>query len=163
MDKTTHKACTRFSYGMMHYKARSLEEHIKVQRLPLDPPVPDKIDVWMMGNIIYYILTDLYTFEKPENLNNDEVGKLLVQGKRSPYPEYIEKSSDPAHIAMKKALDMCWVQNWRERPSAREISDFMLSELRKITGEENPDLRVVLPERDPNQSPSDGEYEEFND
>jgi hypothetical protein len=39
----------------------------------------------------------------------------------------------------------------------------MLGELRKITGEENPDLRVVLPERDPNQTPSDGEYNVFND
>ena len=163
MDKNTHKSCTRDSYGMLHWKGRSLEEHIRALQLPLDPPVPDKIDVWMMGNIIYYILTDLYTFEKPENLDNREVGKLLVEGKRSPYPEYIEKSTDPSHIAMKKALDMCWVQNWRERPSAREISDYMLGELRKITGEENPDLRVALPERDPNQSPDDGEFNEFND
>ena len=126
-------------------------------QLTLDPPVPDKIDVWMMGNIIYFILTDLYTFERPENLNNREVGKLLVAGKRSPYPEYIEKSTDPAHVAMKKALDMCWTQNWRERRSAREISDFMIGELHKITEEDDPDLRVVLPVRDPNQKPTDGE------
>lgn len=117
----------------------------------------------LQGNVIYYILTDLYTFEQPENLNNQQVGHLLVEGKRSPYPEYIEKSSDPSHIAIKKALDMCWVQNWRERPSAREISDFMMQELRTIVGEEEPDLRVVLPERDPNQTPSDGEFNAFND
>ena len=134
-----------------------------VLRLPLDPPTPDKIDVWMMGNIIYYILTDLYTFEIPENLNNHQVGLLLVEGKRSPYPEYIRRSRDPSHIAMKRALDMCWMQNWRERPSARDIADYMLGELRKITGEDDPDLRVVLPERDPNQSPDDEEYEAFND
>lgn len=64
---------------------------------------------------------------------------------------------------MKKALDMAWVQNWRERPSAREISDYLLGELRKITGEEEPDLRVVLPERDEDQSAGDGEYNVFND
>ena len=104
-----------------------------------------------MVNIIYFILMDLYTFERPKNLNNREVGKLLVEGKRSPYPECIEKSTNPAHIAMKKALDMCWTQNWRERLSARDISDFMMGELRKITGQDDPDLRVVLPERDPNQ------------
>ncbi|KAL7515786.1 hypothetical protein ACHAWX_000863 [Stephanocyclus meneghinianus] len=163
IDKNTKEQCTRYSYGMVHWKARSLEEHIMALQLPLDPPVPDKIDIWMMGNIIYYILTDLYTFERPENLNNREVGKLLVAGKRSPYPEYIEKSNDPAHIAMKKALDMCWTQNWRERPSARDISHFMMGELRKITGEDDPDLRVILPERDPNQKPTDGEYNAFND
>ena len=163
VDKKTRKSCTRHEYGMAHWKARSLEEHIKVLRLPLDPPTPDKIDVWMMGNIIYYILTDLYTFEYPENLNNRQVGVLLVEGKRSPYPEYIRHSRDPSHVAMKRALDMCWMQNWRERPSAREIADYMLDALRKITGKDDPDLRVVLPERDPNQSPDDEEYEEFND
>lgn len=49
------------------------------------------------------------------------------------------------------------------RPSAREISDYLLGELRKITGEEEPDLRVVLPERDEDQSAGDGEYNVFND
>lgn len=163
MDKNTHEQCTRYSYGMIHWKGRSLEEHIKNLGMPFDPPVPDKIDVWMMGNIMYYILTDLYTFERPENLSNRQAGKLLVNGQRSPYPEYIEYSRDPSHIAMKKALDMAWVQNWRERPSAREISDYLLGELRKITGEEEPDLRVVLPERDEDQSAGDGEYNAFND
>jgi hypothetical protein len=34
--------------------------------------------------------------------------------------------------------------------------------LREITGEEDPDLRVVLPERDPNMKGTDSEYEEYN-
>jgi hypothetical protein len=29
----------RDSYGMLHWKDRSLEEHIKVLKLPLDPPM----------------------------------------------------------------------------------------------------------------------------
>ena len=157
MDKTTKQQCTRYSYGMVHWKARSLEEHIMALQLPLDPPVPDKVDIWMMGNVIYYILTDLYTFERPVNLKNGDVGRLLVAGKRSPYPEYIADSRDPAHNAMKKALDMCWTHDWRKRPSARVISEYMMGELRKITEEADPDLRVVLPERDPNQKPTDGE------
>jgi hypothetical protein len=57
---------------------------------------------------------------------------------------------------------MCWTQNWKERPSARSVSDYLISRLREITGDENPDLRVVLPERDPNMKGTDSEYEKYN-
>jgi hypothetical protein len=126
-------------------------------------PKPDKIDVWMMGNVIYYILTDLYTFEKPKNLSSVESGRELVAGRRSPYPKRIEESNDLAHTAMKKALDMCWTQDWTKRPSAREISDYLIDRLRAITGEADPDLRVVLPKRDPDQKATDRDYKIHND
>ena len=64
MNKKTHESCTRENYGMLHWKGRSLEEHIKVLRLPFDPPVPDKIDVWMMGKCCYssYYYFSLYAW-----------------------------------------------------------------------------------------------------
>ena len=58
---------------------------------------------------------------------------------------------------------MCWVQDWEERPSARSVSDYLIGQLKKITGEENPDFRVTLPERDPNQGSSESDYNENND
>ena len=151
---------------MAMWKARSFEEH-QTHATPRDPnfkPVkPDKIDVWMMGNLIYYMLTDLYTFEKPKNLSWKDSGKELLAGRRSPYPKHIKESKDPSHVAMKKALDMCWVQDWEERPSARSVSDYLIGQLKKITGEENPDFRVTLPERDPNQRSTESDYDEHND
>ena len=33
--------------------------------------------------------------------------------------------------------------SWKERPSARVIADFLMGELRKISGKETPDLRVT--------------------
>eukprot|EP00578_Thalassiosira_sp_NH16_P004699 CAMPEP_0181131732 /NCGR_PEP_ID=MMETSP1071-20121207/30613_1 /TAXON_ID=35127 /ORGANISM="Thalassiosira sp., Strain NH16" /LENGTH=505 /DNA_ID=CAMNT_0023218007 /DNA_START=76 /DNA_END=1590 /DNA_ORIENTATION=+ len=157
-NKETNEQCVRNSFNMQMWKARSLEEmQLNLQRDKFRPPKPDKVDVWMMGNIIYYMLTDLYTFEKPQNLSWRDSGRELLAGRRSPYPEHIAKSKDPAHVAVKQALDMCWVQKWQERPSARSISDYLMGQLKEITGEENPDVRVVLPERDPNQGSSESD------
>ena len=58
---------------------------------------------------------------------------------------------------------MTWTQDWKKRPTARSVSDFLLAQLKDITGEENPDLRVVLPERDPNQRSTESDYDEHND
>ena len=163
-NKNTNEQCKRKSFGMAMWKARSLEEHMKEVGHPDFRPLnPDKIDVWMMGNLIYYMLTDLYTFEEPKNLSWKESGRELMAGRRSAYPKHIERSKDPAHVAIKKALDMCWTQDWRERPSARSISDYLIDRLKKITGDANPDFRVVLPERDPNQRNTESDYDEHND
>ena len=86
-----------------------------------------------------------------------------MAGRRSPYPEHIKNSKDPSHVAIKKALEMTWTQNPNERPSARIISDYLIGQLREITGEDDPDLRVVLPGRDPNQGSSESDYEKYND
>ena len=86
-----------------------------------------------------------------------------MAGRRSPYPEHIEKSNDRSHVAMKMALDMTWTQNQNERPSARSISDYLIGRLKEITGDDNPDLKVVLPERDPHQRPTDSDYQIQND
>ena len=140
------------------WKGRSLEEHQIKQQLPgIQPFRPEKIDVWMMGNVMFIVLTNLYTFEWPRVLSTSEAGNELIQGRRSPYPENVANSTDPSYVAIKKALDMCWVQDWRERPSARTVSEF-LERLREITGEENPDLRVALPKRDKNQRPTDSDF-----
>mmetsp|Transcript_20126 Transcript_20126/g.36377 ORF Transcript_20126/g.36377 Transcript_20126/m.36377 type:complete len:527 (+) Transcript_20126:219-1799(+) len=164
INKKTNEQCTRTSFGMGMWKARSLEELQRALGHPDSGPVkPDKIDVWMMGNLIYYMLTDLYTFEKPKNLSWQDSGKELIAGRRTPYPKDIEKSKDPSHVAVKKALDMCWTQKWKERPSARLISDYLIGQLKKITGEEKPDLRVVLPKRNPNQRSTESDYDKYND
>ena len=119
---------------------------------------PDKVDIWMMGNLIYYMLTDLYTFERPKNLSWKASGRELLAGRRSPLPKHIAESANPSHVAMRKALEMCWTQNWEERPSARSVSDYLIGRLGEITGEEDPDLRVVLPEPIPNMKGTDSEY-----
>ena len=118
---------------------------------------PDKVDVFMMGNLLYLILTGLYIFEKPY-LNVTEAGKELVEGRRSHFPDHILSSNDASIITTRKAIEMSWVPNWKERSSARSISDYLMKQLVKVTGEEDPDLRVVLPKRDPNQAYTSSDF-----
>ena len=125
-----------------------------------EPFSGDKIDVYMMGNVLYTILTELFLFEEPMVLNIEKTSKEIVAGRRSPYPDEIENSTDPAQLAVKKAVEMCWIEEWRKRPSARSITEYLTGELRNITGEATPDLRIILPQRDPGQTPSDSEYRE---
>mmetsp|Transcript_8705 Transcript_8705/g.18747 ORF Transcript_8705/g.18747 Transcript_8705/m.18747 type:complete len:198 (+) Transcript_8705:971-1564(+) len=164
VNKETNEQCTRSDFGMAMWKARSLEEHQRALGFPDFKPVkPEVVDVWMMGNLIYYVLTDLYTFERPRNLSWQESGRELIAGRRTPIPKEIKRSEDPSHAAMRRSLDMCWTQDPNERPSARSISDYLVGRLREITGEEDPDLRVVLPRRDPDQGSSESDYDKNND
>jgi len=164
IDKRTREQCTRTQFNMAMWKARSLEEYrYYAGDKTYTGCKPDKADVWMMGNLIYYILTDLYTFEKPNLLSWKDSGRELLAGRRSYLPPSIADSNDPSYIAIIKALDMCWTQEWEKRPSARHISNYLLLKLRIITGEKEPDLRVVLPERDPNMSNTESDYEYHND
>jgi hypothetical protein len=164
INKQTQEQCTRTNFHMAMWKARSLEEHrYYAGDRTYTGCKPDKVDVWMMGNLIYYILTDLYTFEKPALLSWKDAGRELLAGRRSVLPSHIVNSDDPSHIAIIKALDMCWTQDWEKRPSARHISNYLLLKLRIITGDKDPDLRVVLPERDPNMSNTESDYEYHND
>ena len=163
-NKKTNEQCTRSHFGMAMWKARSLEEHQQQQGYKYYTSVkPDNIDVWMMGNIMFIIMTDLYLFEKPKNLNYRDAGRKMVAGERTEIPEHVRNSTDPSYVAMQGALDMCWTYKWAERPSARSVTDYLMGELRKITGEENPDLRVTLPERDPDQKNTESDYDYYND
>jgi hypothetical protein len=98
-----------------------------------------------MGNLLYTILTDLQVWNKKtrgdENIKLQQA-KRIVAGKRPQIPKRIEKSNDPAHMAMMNALDMTWKYNWKERPSGRAIANYLVGELRTITGEETPDIRI---------------------
>jgi hypothetical protein len=110
----------------------------------------DKVDVWMMGNVLYYILTKKWIME---GRAKKEAVKLILEGKRSQIPSFIRKSNDPAHQAMIHALGMAWTQDPDERPPAREIAAYLEQELIAINGgkSEAPwriSVRPLPPDRD---------------
>ncbi|KAL7552222.1 hypothetical protein ACHAWF_017658 [Thalassiosira exigua] len=140
------------------WKGRSLEEFQKFyESKSYSPATPQMVDVWMMGNLIYTLLTNNYTFEKP-HLNVKEAAKKLMAGGRSPIPARIRNSKDPSHMAIMNAIDMCWKHDWRERPPARVISNYLFDRIKAITGEDKPDVRVVLPRRDPKQKGTHSDF-----
>lgn len=159
----TNEPCLRTSSDMYLWKNRPVEDwKVALHHPDAGGFLPDKIDVWMMGNMIYIILTNLWIFEKPEFLTGKDAGRRLLEGKRSIIPEHLAKSDDPAIVAMREALDMCWTHDWRERPKARVVYNHLMDSLKRITGEENPDVRVTLPERNPNQRRTESDYYSHN-
>lgn len=161
MNADSGKPCTRSKYESKASisKGRSLEELMTVlaDYKQYTPVTPEKVDVWMMGNLLYTILTDLYVFEKPKRLGTVEAARKMVDGEHSPIPARIN-NDDPANKAMMRAIDMCWTYNWKERPSAQAVSSYLLDRLRRITGEKDPDVRVTLPERESNEPVDDLDF-----
>ena len=160
----TSEVCRLTKCHIGLWKNRALEEfQAAAHYSDFTPFRPDTVDVWMMGNQIYTVMTDLWPYEKPVNLNRKQTMKKVINGERTQLPRHIRNSHDPSYRAMIKALDMCWTYRWDKRPSARVISDHLMGKLREITGDENPDLRVVLPARDPHQKNTESDYELYND
>lgn len=113
-----------------------------------------KADDYVAGNVMYYILTNKWIFE---GVGNKKSVELLRQGKRSPFPDNIKNSKDPAVQALMKGIKMLWTHNVEERPSARMVSDYLIEELEKITGSKEADgvVRVSVP-----PLPDDWDFEE---
>ena len=102
-NKDTNETCTlseKFSMGLF---GRSLEElQYKIKYEGFTPVKPDKIDVWMMGHLLYTILTDLQVWDKELRSHEDaklRQAKRVVAGKRPQIPKHIRESNDPAHVA----------------------------------------------------------------
>ncbi len=148
-DEKRGSSCTtsKFSSGVY---GRSLEEmQKKVGYEGFTPVTPTSVDVWMMGNLLYTILTNLTVWN--DSIRHSESYKLkmakrIVAQKEGLttqlIPQHILNSTDPSYHAMKKGLEMSWTYNWKDRPSAQMIADYLTDELRRITGDDNPDLRV---------------------
>ena len=90
----------------------------------------EKIDTWSMGHILYMILTNKFTFDE-EKIDMEDVQQLILAGVRPKIDDKILQSHDPVDKAFLKAIDMCWVQDWRERYTSVEIRDYLAMELKK--------------------------------
>lgn len=88
-----------------------------------------KVDDYMMGNVMFYVLTNHWTFE---GYTAKEAIRMMRRGQRSIIPPKILDKRNPAIRAMLGAIRSCWKQNPAERPSSRKIADFLKNELRRI-------------------------------
>ena len=115
----------------------------------------EKADVFVAGNVMYYVLTSKWIFE---GVKNEEGIRLLRNGKRSPFPDHIKNSTDPADQAMMKAITMLWTHDPEERPRARTVSNFLIQELESIVGALPSDrvVRVEVPPLPENWDFNDG-------
>jgi len=89
-----------------------------------------KVDVWVLGDILYYILTKQWVFE---GIPSEEAKLRMLAGIHSDIS--VANSSNNADQVLMKAIEMAWTDDAEERPSAREIADMLRIELEALAGE----------------------------
>ena len=89
-----------------------------------------KADVYMMGNVMYYVYTKNFLYE---GIPDKDALNLLYSGKRTPFPEGLD-TTIPANAALQSAIQKCWTHYPDQRPSACDIRDYLLKEFSTIVG-----------------------------
>ena len=93
----------------------------------------EKIDVYSVGNILFSLLMDKWPYEDLyKEKNTEAVSKHIVRGDRDALSTELLESTDPIDVAIRTAMDMCWIHDWRERPSAKDIAQFLLGEKSRV-------------------------------
>ena len=85
--------------------------------------------MFSLGNVLYSILTRKVPFE---NEKRDKVPELVMRGGRPKIAQAILESQDPFDQSMLKAIQMCWIQDPKERATARQVQRFITSELERL-------------------------------
>lgn len=71
----------------------------------------------------------LLTSKKPfADIEQVDVYKNVRKGELPGLDEKMKKSEDLVHVALKKAMDMCYAYKPEHRASAKEILDYLVSQ-----------------------------------
>ena len=93
----------------------------------------EKIDVYSVGNVLFSLLMDKWPYEDLyKEKNTDAVSKRIIRGDRDTLSTELLESTDPIDVAIRTAMNMCWVHDWRERYNAKEVASFLMGEKRKV-------------------------------
>ena len=113
-----------------------------------------------MGNTLYYVLTKKWMFE---GITREDAKEDIMRGKTPEIPSVFLQSTNKAIQAMVKAVQMAWVFNPHERPTAREIATFLLEELEALDAQgkdEDGVWRVSVPPLPANHGDYDSEFDD---
>jgi hypothetical protein len=102
----------------------------------------DEADVFMLGNVLYYIHTYHWLFE---GLTSRDAMHNTVLGITSAIPEVLLNSTDRAVNSLTRAIRMCWRKDPAKRPSAREISRYLKERLLLEGVNTDAPIKVTMP------------------
>jgi serine/threonine protein kinase len=105
-----------------------------------------KVDVWMMAQTMFYVYTKNWLYE---GIPEKKALSMFHNQRLSAFPSHLD-TKVPANAAMQSAISQCWAHDPEDRPSARQIRDFLLQELSTILGRnvgphDTDILRVEIP------------------
>jgi hypothetical protein len=119
-DPVTGESCdTATGYSGSRYQAP--EQYTE------DRPRTEKIDVFSLGNVLGFLLTD----ENPyEDLSMDAAEAKIEKGEIwKIHDPKVLNSTHPFDVSVLKAMNMCLKVEPSERPSAQEVADFLRNAL----------------------------------
>jgi serine/threonine protein kinase len=100
----------------------------------------EKTDVWALGNMIYNVLTNKWVFE---GMTTGSALQRIMSAKHSKFPSGLITSKDDKVQAMLKAIEMAWTFDPKDRPTARQIAEYLKGHLNKSRGDDY--WRVSIP------------------
>ncbi|KAL7563153.1 hypothetical protein ACA910_014432 [Epithemia clementina (nom. ined.)] len=120
-SKSANQTCP-YNVSSNPGKNRSPEEY-KYQ------PQTEMVDVYSLGNLFYMLLQ----MEWPFKDETTQKAKDLVQdGYRPSFYEDVWNSDDPYDVTLKKAMLMCHEQEPANRSSAREVANYLKTQLETL-------------------------------
>lgn len=141
-DPSTQEVCREYlDYSWDYWVIRAPEDD------PEELCQLTKSDDYTIGNVMYNVYTRKWLFEGTDAHHDyDKVLRNLRLGKRSPIPQHLLQSKDPADQAAQHAIRMAWEHDVAKRPTAREVSNFLRHEIEKIEGKPLPKVvRISVP------------------
>jgi len=101
---------------------RAPEEVSLTERVPLT----EAVDVYALGNLLFHILTTHSPRGKMKDYRMESVRQEVMKGDSPQLPKEFASSKDPAIIAIRRAMKMCFAKNPSDRATAREVSDALM-------------------------------------
>lgn len=87
----------------------------------------EKVDIFSMGNVLFFLLTG----RAPWGEGVDASDKVKA-GKRPKIDKEIRNSQDPYHVAMVKAIRMCFEHDPEQRTGARAVAEVLDAALKQV-------------------------------
>ena len=125
--------------------------------LDSDQKIDDKVDVYALGNILFYTLTTHSPQGKMKKERMEMVRAQVAAGVTPVLPPPYSNSTHPAAVAIRQVMKMCYEKDPSKRATAQQVADFLMEALISLEGKEE-----AVPEQQ-DWSRASGEEEDQED